>query len=321
MAAFKKMLFFSLIISLILQQVYVLYYYFKGEDEVECSVIDSVTILDSGFQRLSSVYNVAIVEENKDSNHHLYNIFFLIMTYPDNDVIRDTLRSTWISELANHITLEYAFVIGLSSLSEEKKTDLKLEEERYHDIVFLENHTDNELNVTLKVLISYVWAYQNVKSKFLVKLRDDSYVAVDNLLSWFKEETVPETGLVMGSYLWELAVEKEFGRWAEPDWFICPDTYLPFPRGEGYIVSWDIVEFLHNYADQFRIYRHDDITLGLWLCGLKLNRIDSIKIIPDFELASACSSDVLIIGNMESQHLKNMHQLWNTDNMLCSVNP
>ena len=321
MAVLKKILLIGLFMSLILEQVYVFHYYFnvRNTDELECSDINSVTILGSLLQILSSAYSTSVTPidpENKYLNNRAYKIFFIIMSYPDNLIMRSTLRNTWVSELANHTELEYAFVIGLNSLSEEEISDLRIEEEAYHDIIFLEDHTDVELEITVKVLKSYVWAYENVKSEFLVKLRDDSYVAVDNLLGWFKDEDVPKIEMVMGSFLWKQPVEKKDGRWSEPEWFICPDTYLPFPRGEGYVTSWDIVEFLHNHAEDFRIYRHDDITLGLWLSGLKLARIESKKVMPDFE-PSACSNDWLIIGNMKSIHMKNMHRLWRTNKVLC----
>ena len=316
MVEFKKVLLFGVLIGLLLEQVYVIHYYFN----VRYTKLDCLVVSDSLFQRISSAYStLTIVQRDKYPNPQLHKIFCMIMSYPESEALRNTLRSTWISELATHTELGYTFVIGLDSISEETKYNLRLEEEAHHDIIFLKDHTDVELNITLKVLRSYVWAYENVKSEFLLKLRDDSYVAVYNLLKWLEYEPVPETGLVMGSFLWKQPVEKEDGRWSEPDWFVCPDTYLPFPRGEGYLASWDIVEFIHNYADDFRIYRHDDISLGIWLCGLKLTRMDSKKVIPDFEVGSICSSDVLIFGNMKSDDINNMHELWQTDKLLCDV--
>lgn len=324
MTFLKKTLVFCLVLCVILEQVYVFHFYFFENKDLDCSgvhqtALEGKTIIESILRRfrLEQPTTSSTLTPLDPSQHPIpsYHVFFLIMSEPSKHATRVALRDTWIRDLAKYPDLGYKFVIGTGLLGAEILAALELEEKEDKDIVFFGDFEDNKLSITPKVLKAYVWAYENVKADYLVKLNDNSYVVPENLLNAMKELAIPSIQVIMGKFMWKLPVnKKENERWGEPDWFLCPETYLPFPRGEGYLVSWDIVEFIRTSADDFRIYRHDDITMGLWVCGLELKRIDSIGILLDH---SDCKDDTFIFGNLKIFQVREKHLLWNNNLTLC----
>ena len=324
MTFLKKTFVFILVICVILEQVYVFNFYFYENRDSDCSEVyqttfEGKTIIESILRRFRLEQPTATPIPNpvdpSDNILPSYHVFFLIMSEPSKRATRIVLRDTWISDLAKYPNLGYKFVIGTGSLGTESLETLILEEEESKDIVFLSDFQDNQLSITPKVLKAYVWAYENVKADYLLKLNDNSYVVPNNLLNVMKELTIPSIQVIMGKFMWKLPVnKKENERWGEPDWFLCPETYLPFPRGEGYLVSWDIVEFIRTSADDFRLYRHDDITLGLWVCGLELKRIDSQGVLLD---NSNCKEDTFIFGDLKIFQIREKHLLLKNSSTLC----
>ncbi|KAI6648360.1 Beta-1,3-galactosyltransferase 6 [Oopsacas minuta] len=330
MSILKKTLVFSLVLGIILEQIYVFRYYFKGTStsEVECSELsqestDGATIIQSILKRfkLEKASSTTIPPTPKELEEITpeflgpYKIFFMIMSDPDSQQMRKTLRETWINQLNKNPNLGYKFIIGTGSLTGSKLVHLEIEERENKDVILLKDLVDNQLNITLKVLKSYVWAYKNVESEYLLKLQDDSYVIPQNLLKQFQDYSIPKIQVILGKFMWKLGVQLDEGeRWGEPDWFLCPDSYLPFPRGEGYLVSWDIVEFIHTFADDFRMYRHDDITMGVWVCGLELKRIDSNGIVTD---NSGCDKEAFIFAGLQLSQISEKHHLWNDHMDIC----
>ena len=299
------------------------FYFYENKDS-DCSTVyqtalEGKTIIESilkrfKFEQPTTTPTSTPLIPSQDSLPS-YHVFFLIMSEPSKHATRVALRDTWIRDLAKYPNLGYKFVIGTGSLGKESLGTLEIEEENSKDIVFLSNFKDNQLTITPKVLKAYVWAYEHVQADYLVKLNDNSYVVPINLLNVIKELAIPRIQVIMGNFMWKLPVNKnENERWGEPDWFLCPETYLPFPRGEGYLVSWDIVEFIRTSADDFRIYRHDDITMGLWVCGLELKRIDSQGVLLDH---SNCKDDTFIFGDLKIFQIREKHLLWNNNSTLC----
>ena len=49
-------------------------------------------------------------------------------------------------------------------------------------------------------------------------------------------------------------------------WRLC-DTYLPYPEGGGYVISWDLVQLLLLLADDLEHFSRDDVAMGAWLAS------------------------------------------------------
>lgn len=148
------------------------------------------------------------VVRTENSHSVLNNIEYaiLIMSGPDNDLKRDTVRTTWC-KFINNILIENGerlykwnhtwsrpiyyqndfakcfFVIGTKMLSETKLSKLKAENNKSKDILFLENLEDNYNSLARKLIMSLQWFNDNLKKlKYVVKCDDDSFVRIDLII-------------------------------------------------------------------------------------------------------------------------------------------
>ncbi len=52
------------------------------------------------------------------------------------------------------------------------------------------------------------------------------------------------------------------------------DRYPPYAFGGGYILSADLVEYIVENAAKLRRYRAEDVSVGVWLSTLAIQRQD-----------------------------------------------
>lgn len=177
----------------------------------------------------------------------------LILSGPDNELKRDSIRATWM-KFANNIFeqngeklykwnhtwigqsvqqefIKFFFVIGTQGLDEIKLAKLNSENARSNDLLLLESLQDSYKNLATKMLKTLKWFSENTKRmKYLIKCDDDSFVRVDLIVKDL-EAFAPEMDATEISEYVSFKVRK-----------LSPMFYLlltvPFPhlylRGETY---------------------------------------------------------------------------------------
>lgn len=247
----------------------------------------------------------------------------IILTAPLNIEKRNVIRETWLKlpDLSFNSSQDYSldykhyFVIGTANIPAKNMENLKKEQERHKDILFLPDLKDQYSSLTKKLLVTFQaldTTFPNLL--YVLKCDDDSFVRLDVLLSEFKAKTeknptkrAQKDQMLYWGYFKGNAHVKLEGRWAEPDWVLC-DRYLPYALGGGYVISGGILRYIAKNADYLQMYNSEDVSVGVWTAPLaKVNRVHDKRF--DTEWASRGCDDSLIVRHKQSPtDMKEMYQ-------------
>lgn len=187
-------------------------------------------------------------------------IMIVILSAPDAADRRRTIRETWLSlPISQHLEKEHRFVIGTVGLSNKQIEDLNNEHNQYQDLLLLQDHKDSYQSLTSKVLKTFIWVANNVKSSFVMKVDDDSFVRIGTLTRDL--ELKQRFGRIYWGFFRGDANVKRAGKWAEKNWILC-DKYLPYANGGGYVLSQDLVMYLSKASSMLQIYNSEDVAVG-----------------------------------------------------------
>ncbi|KAJ1528863.1 hypothetical protein ONE63_007235 [Megalurothrips usitatus] len=241
-------------------------------------------------------------------------LVILILSAPDNVVKRHALRRTWLS-LTDQETVKYYFAVGSKTLVGDKEETLLTEERHYSDMLILPEVEEGYNLLTTKLLASFSWIDKYIDFDFLLKVDDDSYVDIRQLL---RELVRKENGkrLYWGYFSGHARVQQK-GKWTERKWNLC-DHYLPYARGGGYILSRELVHYLAQNANYLNFYKNEDVAVGTWLAPVNTTRDHDIRF--DTEWASrGCSNQYLITHPHDVADIYKLHESLSNNGHLCKL--
>ena len=221
---------------------------------------DNKVIVDASNSRLNK----------KESLNSPY-LVVLIMSNPTKSATRKTIRETWLSMSARNV--KHFFVVGSKGLTAEVLQDVIAENKSHQDILILDSVAESYDSLTGKVLTAFQWLHSNFEFNFMLKCDDDSFVRIPPLVEELAKQ--PQNLLYWGFFKGGSSVFQK-GKWKENGWFVC-DTYLPYALGGGYILSSDLVTHLAISSDLLQLYKSEDVSVGLWLSPLKINRVHEVS--------------------------------------------
>ena len=205
-------------------------------------------------------------KSNQDNNSKKSNtiscfVFLLIMTSPKGELRRKAMRETWLKyDLVDKINkVERRFIVGTKDLSSITTKELKEEQSKHSDLLFLEDFKDSYYKLTEKLLRTLIWINENVDAKFVMKLDDDSFVRLEKLVPSIIQRE-PLKRVYWGFFRGDARIKRK-GPWKEPGWFLS-DHYIPYALGGGYLISTDLVNYIANNANYFTLYNSEDVSLG-----------------------------------------------------------
>lgn len=245
-----------------------------------------------------------------------YRLIILILSSPDNLKRRDTIRKTWLADHGYSGMLKYLFAIGTLDILPEQKKTLQSETEKFDDLLLLPTLQDSYNALTRKVLYSFRSIYEYYSFDFLLKCDDDSYVLIHKIL---KELDQWQNGGSKKELYWGFfngrAQVKRSGPWKETDWILC-DYYLPHALGGGYVLSYNIIKFIANNADILKLHNSEDVSVGLWLAPLNIERKHDVRFDTEYK-SRGCSNQYIITHKQTIQKMRNMYEHYQTTGMLC----
>ena len=208
----------------------------------------------------NKVNNQSISKRDLDSG--VINCFLLVfvMSSPKGHLRRKAIRETWFKfDMYNEKKVCRKFVVGTKNLNPTIVTDLTNEYNKNQDMLFLDNLVDSYHSLTTKLLQTMIWISKSLRSFFVMKVDDDSFVRLDVLISDLKKKS--SLSRVYWGYFKGDSNVKVTGEWAENKW-ILSDHYLPYALGGGYLISYDLVEYIANNHDMLQLYNSEDVSLG-----------------------------------------------------------
>jgi len=192
-------------------------------------------------------------------------LLVLVTSAPGNTAVRQTIRGTWLSKEDAHV--RHFFVVGDRNLNSKQAYDLSLEKEEHRDLMVLPMF-DSYATLTNKVLKSLEFSQKNFKFDFLLKCDDDTFVDLARVLEELNQN--PDPLLYWGFFDGRAPVMTK-GKWADPSYRLC-DHYVPYALGGGYVLGKSVVEFVASNSRLLVEYNSEDVSLGTWLAGTKVNR-------------------------------------------------
>lgn len=237
----------------------------------------------------------------------------VIITNPANERRREIIRETW---LTLNRKVFYSFVVGTSNLGDRDVRDkLRLENEKFGDLLIFDDHEDSYRHLTAKVLKSFIWYSKNVRFSFLLKLDDDSFVRLDALQQALKSIDEPNKDRLYWGFMDGRAPVRFKGKWAEPDWILC-DRYLPHALGGGYVLSSKLISFIADNADLLKLYNSEDVAVGTWLSGLDVFYLHDSRFDTEWK-SRGCFNDYLVTHKQTDDDMKTKFQSLKTSGKLC----
>ena len=260
------------------------------------------------------------IEPQKTSPFDLTtDILVLVFTNPEDRSKRDALRDSWVSDYKGSSTVLVMFVLGIQGINEETKNVLNDEEKNFADLLFLADYDETSERRSEKLLYALHWAVENVKCKYLLKVGQDTYVALEKILQRI-QVTHSSKPILMGSIKsHDLPVRPKLrdpkSKWLSGDWNLCPH-YLPYPTEIGYIISFNVVKGIvaASNVPTLRMLKSADITLGIWISVFDMEYINIDK---ESSGQGSCNLNGLFFPKQSSDMLKKRHVHFKQTGNLC----
>ena len=241
-------------------------------------------------------------------------LLVIIISAAKNADRRNAIRQTWLSEESTQaLDVQYYFVVGTEGILETERNVLNFEMQNNNDLLLLNDVKDSYDQLTHKLLASMQWINEHTNFEHLLKVDDDSFVVLSQLLELlsFKNRTRLYLGFFDGS-----AQVKRRGQWAELNWKLC-DRYLPYARGGGYVLSHDLVAFIASNANLLQRYNSEDVSVGAWLAGLDIERVHDPRFDTEY-VSRGCHNSYIVTHKQSVTQMVDKWQTWRESGVICA---
>ena len=240
-----------------------------------CLCIFFVSVVWTGGPSLTlSLYQYVDVTcyqdvENNHASDAWFSTFLLIVVpiRPSDQDSRQLIRDTWFEGFNNSQDVALRFVLGTRTMPPKEQGVYKKENETFGDIIFV-NTAEDVTVLTNKTLAIINWAHRHVKFSYFMKCDYTSYVFVENMIVELRRRP-SATKLYFGYFMVDQEIHDS--EWLDDKW-IVGSYYLPFARGDGYVISQDLVAILSRDAAHLKWHINEDIAVGAWLSTFEYER-------------------------------------------------
>ncbi|XP_032231149.1 N-acetyllactosaminide beta-1,3-N-acetylglucosaminyltransferase 3 [Nematostella vectensis] len=153
------------------------------------------------------------------------------------------------------------FLLG-RSYNETIDKEIEAESQQHNDLV-VGDFPDNYVNLIIKVYMGFKWARENVKSRFILKGDDDTYIYLPRLTNIL--QSVPERffgGYVMTNAQVYRDVNNKHGI-SKP--FFGEDVYPPYCGGPFYVFTSNLLPDFIRLTYHFKPFHIEDAYMGILL--------------------------------------------------------
>lgn len=159
-----------------------------------------------------------------------------VLTAPKNRKERDNIRSTWGALAKSLHNVRFFFLLGEYGITNKMHDMLNKENELKKDMLLLRGATESYKTLFTKSVRWFNWASKHTNCKYIMKVDDDVFVRVIQLLRSLSQLSLPNIHY-FGTHLWPKSkvVKDKTSQW-NMDWY-KPETYPPYYNGAMYGMS------------------------------------------------------------------------------------
>ena len=147
--------------------------------------------------------------------------------------------------------------------------NLTAENEVHGDIV-RQDFVDVYSNLTVKSVMMLKWATGSCNPSFILKVDEDMFINVPNLVSYLKEDKHASPDLIMGCVICNaLPVYDKFSKYYSPRYLFSRARFPMYVSGTGYVLGARIAERLYRQVLITPLYHLEDV----FLTGMVASRL------------------------------------------------
>lgn len=206
------------------------------------------------------------------------------------------------------------FVLGSHQVSAEVAESIWREAKEYRDMIIFPTITDSMASLTNRTLISFKYAHETFRYKYVLKCDDDSYVDLPRIASEL-EQRKSAIPLYWG-YMRGNGRIYSSGRYTELSWNLC-DTYVTYALGGGYVLSRHLTKILTENAKHLKIYRCEDVAIGAWLAPYNIELKHDARFNVDTP-SRGCKDPYLISHKVSVERMSTFHESLLMEGKMCS---
>ena len=264
----------------------------------------------ANYSNLALTHHVSKLISSFRCSIHPIKFLILVTSMVSSFNRRQTIRKTWGKILHSQVNNDFKtfFAVGYST---DKDIMKKVNEEShiYKDIIF-GDFKEIFYNLPYKVEIGFEWAYKHCSYDYYLKVDDDVFVNVPNLLLFTALRHTPKKTLYLGNKHARPQVYRH-GKYKVTKEEYVKSIYPPFISGGGILFSNDAVKGLIPYFRKYP-FKLDDVYIGMLAmnAGLEATHRNNFKVfmITDCEYNNYAFVYHIVVSDKESC----MHQLFNS---------
>ncbi|KAK9725354.1 hypothetical protein RND81_05G138100 [Saponaria officinalis] len=221
-------------------------------------------------------------------------LFVGVFSTGNNFERRMALRRSWMQyQAVRSGSVAVRFIIGFHK-NADVNHDLWREAQAYGDIQLMP-FVDYYSLISLKTIAVCILGTKVFPAKYIMKMDDDAFVRIDELLLSLKEKTA--NGLLYGLISFQSSPHRN----TDSKWYVSnkewpKDSYPPWAHGPGYIISRNSAKFIvqgHQRKD-LKLFKLEDVAMGIWIENYKDNN-SKVKYFTDDRFYNAgCDTDYIL---------------------------
>jgi hypothetical protein len=160
--------------------------------------------------------------------------------------------------------IKLVFLLGSHDDMLVKKTIIEDENNRYGDVIAAD-FKDSYTNLTLKVMMGLKWVTKYCsRAEYVVKIDQDMFLHVPNLVNFLKTYPIPQPGVVIGFQNTNAKVLRT-GKWGVDRKSFPLNTYPNYTNGNCYVISGKVVPGMLQAAERMPyIFIEDAFITGMY---------------------------------------------------------
>jgi len=248
------------------------------------------------------------------------NLVVGVLSAPKNWERRTAVRETWMGLLGTERNVVVRFLIGKTDPITEQRIQSEMAD--FGDVVRVDV-AEEYRNLLAKTQAFFQWATEYYEFAFAMKVDDDSFLRVNVLASEIAERIAMgiDVKMIYEGFFHRNAhiMRSPHAKFYEPfeNFDDCP-TFLPYASGSGYLLSYDIMEYLARPPLPLRRLYNEDVAIGLWTSALQVNRKHRMDFFPEREPTKGiCTSSHVLQHRMRVSEFYECFRTIMSENATC----